>query len=373
MYLISEIVDVWLGLCRKPPIAGIMQTGIGFGQEPVLSGQPAGSGGGLGSIRRGIGAALEGMKMLNRNRQLLWFTLLAGLALVWNVFYYAALRYLGWNLHISLDSRIGSYALEFIFEFATMFFLVYLIAALVLGISSRNGGTPSFFQGLIMAKKFKKSLAVWASILAVAGMLLFYAWFYFFYLLSPEFRFFNGFGPFSFVISIITQFPFNWTLDLDMLTEFPGYGGRSLLLWIYPYGVVDALPVMGINILLIILTPFVIPQIVLEHKTVWQAVTGSFALIKKIPGEAASAIIFLGAIVGGVFLSYLLIQAVSGIVSPWRTIMFHPSGEWIALALLYNLVLVTVVLVMATVGGIVALDLYSRAKAGLAFGPAGTK
>jgi len=350
-----------------------MQTGIDFGQEPVLSGQPAGSGGGWGSIRRGIGAALSGMRTLNRNRQLLWFALLAGLALACNVLYYAAIQYLGWNLHISLDSRIGSYALEFTFEFVTMFFLVYLLAALVLSISSGKGSTASFFQGLIMAKKFQKSLAVWSFILALAGMLLFYAWFYFFYWLPPEFRFLNAFGPFSFVTGTITQFPFNWTLDWDMLTEFPGYGGRSLLLWIYPYGLTDALPMMGINILLLILTPFVVPHIVLEHKTVRESVAGSFATIKKIPGEAASSVIFLGVIAAGAFLSYLLIQAVSGIVDPYTTVMFHPSDAWIALALLYNLTLVIVVLVMATVGGIVALDLYSRAKAGLVSGSDRTK
>ena len=372
MRLISVIADQWLGLCRKPPVVRTMQTGIGFPQESLHVGLPDG-GGGSGTIRRGIGAAFSAMRTLNRNRQLLWFALLAGLVIAGNVISNAAIRYLSWNLHISLDSRIGSYALEFTIQFATMFFLVFLLAGLVLGISSRNGGTISFFEGLIKAKKFQKSLLVWSFVLALAGMLLFYAWFYFFYGLPPEFRFLNVFGPFSFVTSTITQFPFNWTLDWAMLTEFPGYGGRSLLLWIYPYGLVDALPIMGINLLLFILTPFVVPYIVLEHKTVWESVTGSFTLIKKVPGEAASSALFLGVIAAGIFLSHILIQAASGIVDPYNTVIFHPPGTWIALALLYNLALVIVVFIMATVGGIVALDLYSRAKAGHVPGSTGTK
>jgi len=365
MRLISVIADQWLGLCRRPPVVRTMQTGIDFGQEPVLSGQPAGSGGGWGSIRRGIGAALSGMRTLNRNRQLLWFALLAGLALACNVLYYAAIQYLGWNLQISLDSRIGSYALEFTVEFATMFFLVYLLAALVISISSGSGRTASFFQGLIMAKKFQKSLARWSFVLALAGMLLFYAWFYFFYWLPPEFRFLNAFGPFSFVTSTITQFPFNWTLDWDMLTELPGYGGRSLLLWIYPYGLSDALPMIGINILLLILTPFVVPHIVLEHKNVRESVAGSFALLKKTWAGGAVCALFLAAIVVGVFLAHLLVQAASGIVDPYNTVTFHPPVTWITLALLYNIALLIVAFVVATVGGIAVLDLYRSAQTGL--------
>jgi hypothetical protein len=84
MYLISGIANLWLGLCRKPPLVCIMQTDIGIQTESDQKGLPEGGGGGSGTIRRGIGAALSGMRTLNRNRQLLWFTLLAGLVLAGN-------------------------------------------------------------------------------------------------------------------------------------------------------------------------------------------------------------------------------------------------------------------------------------------------
>jgi hypothetical protein len=166
----------------------------------------------------------------------------------------------------------------------------------------------------------------------------------------------------GFFISTITQFPFNWTLDWDMLTEIPGYGGRSLLLWIYPFGFLEALHFSAITLLLFILTPFVVPLVVLEQKTLREAVVGSFAMMKKIWTGVAACTVFLGVIVFGVFLTYLLIQAVSGMVSPYQTVTFHPIGTWIALALLYNLALCSVAFVVATVGGIATLDLYGSAK-----------
>jgi hypothetical protein len=61
---------------------------------------------------------------------------------------------------------------------------------------------------------------------------------------------------------------------------------------------------------------------------------------------------------------YVFVQAASGIVSPYETVTFHPPGTWIALAILYNLALVIVAFVVATVGGIAALNLYRYAQTG---------
>jgi di/tricarboxylate transporter len=84
--------------------------------------------------------------------------------------------------------------------------------------------------------------------------------------------------------------------------------------------------------------------------------------MKKSWAEIVTCVAFLGVVVFGVFLTHLLVQAASGIVNPYVTVMFHPTIAWITLALLYNLALVTVAFVAATVGGIAALDLYTSAK-----------
>jgi hypothetical protein len=119
-----------------------------------------------------------------------------------------------------------------------------------------------------------------------------------------------------------------------------------------------------ITLLLFVVTPFVVPLIVLEQKTLQEAVVGSFAMMKKIWAEVAACAVFLGVIVSGVFLTYLLVQAASGIVSPYETVIFHPPDMWIALAILYNLALITIAFVVVTVGGIAARDLYISAKTG---------
>ena len=351
----------WLGLCRKPSMFRASQAAIVNLPVPAYEGPPDGGAGRSRTIRRGIGAALSGTKTLARNRQLLWFTLLAGLVLAGNTLGQAALRIIGRTLQPDI---IVSYALDFFIAFATLFCLVFLLAGLVLSISSKKDGSPSFFEGLAGAKKYSKAIFGWSVVLALAGMLLFYIWFYLFYWLPPELRFLNIFEPFNFVTSTITQFPFNWTLDWNMFTEIPGYGGRSLLLWIYPFGFTETLIFSAINLLLFVLTPFVVPLIVLEQKTIREAVMGSFALMKKTWAEIAACAVFLGVVVSGVFLTYLLLQAASGMVSPYETVIFHPPNMWIALALFYNLALLTVAFVVVTVGGIAALDLYISAKTG---------
>jgi len=355
----AETAEHWSGLCRKPPAVHTLQSSIGITPEFAHEGLPDGGGGGSGAIRRGIGSALSGMRTLNRNRQLLWFTLLAGLVLAGYTLGQAALWYI--NRTMQPDMIVFSVQ-DFSLGFATLFCLVFLLAGLVLNISSKKEGHASFFEGLAGAKKYLKAIFLWSVVLALAGLLFERIYVYFTIIRFPhEFGFLYTTGD-GFFISTITQFPFNWTLDWNMLTEIPGYGGRSLLLLIYPFGFLETLHFSVIALLMFILTPFVVPLVVLEHKTLREAVVGSFAMMKKTWAEAAACAIFLGVVVSGLFLTHLLVQAASGIVSPYETVTFHPPGTWIALALFYNLALLTFAFVVATVGAIAGLHLYLSAK-----------
>src|SRR5208337_2478745 len=177
MTRVSEIVEHWFGLCRKPPALHAMQTGTGIPPESTFEGFPDGGGGGSGTIRRGIGTALSGMRTLNRNRQLLWFTLLAGLVLAGNSIAQGALSYITWTMAPYIGETEWV-ILNFILEFATLFFLVFLLVGLVLSISSKKEGHVSFFEGLAGAKKYKNAIFVWSVVLAFAGMLIFNIYFY---------------------------------------------------------------------------------------------------------------------------------------------------------------------------------------------------
>ena len=122
------------------------------------------------------------MRTLNRNRQLLWFTLLAGLVLAGNTIGQAALRSIGRTMQPDI---IVSYVLDFFIAFATLFCLVFLLAGLFLSISSKKDGSASFFEGLAGAKKYSKAIFLWSVVLALAGMLLFRIWRYLFIPVAP--------------------------------------------------------------------------------------------------------------------------------------------------------------------------------------------
>ncbi len=359
MTRLSEIAESWFGLCRKPPVVRTLQADFIHLPTTAHEGLPDGGSGGSGAIRRGIGAAFSGMRTLNRNRQLLWFGLFAGLVLAGNAVAEGALWYINRILQPDIN---GYYLQDFLLGSITLFCLLFLLAGLVLSLSSKNEGALSFSEGLLRAKKYWKPLFLWSMILALAGILLFRIWVELFTWLPLAFPFLQVFGPYQFVTSTITQFPFNWTLDWAMLTEIPGYGGRSLLLLIYPFGLMRTANFIVVNLFLFVMTPFVVPLLVLEQKTLQEAVAGSFSLMRKIGAEIVTCAAFLGIVVFGVFLTHLIVQAASGIVDPYNTVMFHPTVGWVTVAVLYNLALVAFAFVVATVGGIAALEMYRDTK-----------
>lgn len=362
MRLSSLITEHGLGLCRKPPVIHATRAEFVSLPDPAHEGLPDGGSGGAGVIRRGIGSALAGMRTLNRNRQLLWFALLAGLVLAGNTVCQAALWYIEYNLHVPLDILMG----RFFIEIATMSCLVFLLAGLFLSLPSKNREPVSFFEGISRAKRYNKALIIWSLVLTLAGMLFVIvfsyvpAWYP-----TPEilFIYHQGFGNLdAFLFNTLSQFPFNLSRlpPADLFSEIPGYGGRSVLLWFYP-GFREALIFSAINLLLFVLTPFVVPLVVLGQKTLRVAVAGSFAMMRKAGAEAAVCAIFLGVIVSGVFLAYLLVQSVHLMATPIAT-YYRPTDAWIAIALLYDLALFSIAFVAATVAGIAAMDIYTSAQ-----------
>jgi len=361
MTRLSEIAEHWSGLCRKSPLVRASQAGISIPPACAFEGQPDGGAGGSGSIRRGIGSALSGMRTLNRNRQLLWFTLLAGLVLAGTTIAQGALGYITW----AMQPYIGEaewLVLTFIIEFATLFCLVFLLGGLVLSIPSKKDGSASFFEGIAGAKKYSKATFGWSLVLALAGMLLFSIYFYSPGLFPRNDPVLTIIGTLQGPVNVLYEFPFNPALTPYSSFDLYRDGGVSLTTWIYPSGILQALTFSVINLLLFILTAFVVPLLVLEQKTLKEAVVGSFALMKKTWAEVAACAVFLFVVASGVLLTYLLIQAASGMGTPDWVGSMHPENTWIALALVYDCALFCFAVVMATVGGIAALNLYTSAK-----------
>jgi hypothetical protein len=369
MTLLSTVSNYWLGLCRKPPAVHALQTGIGIPTESAYKGLPDGGGGGSGTIRRGAGALLSGTKTLIYNRQLLWFTLLAGLVLTghfiaqWAL--YAHPYSTQWPLFVDSPYAylLSSAALTFAVELPTVFCLVFLLAGLALSLSPENGGPVAFFHGLARAKKYVRSLAGWSVVVALAGTLLFIvgqyssllsAW-------SPPFTWIPALWSalWEFVYSVLGQSPFNYIYyhpDLYLMPPGDAWG----IMWAFKSAVSQTLILSAINVILFVLTLFVVPLLVLERKSLKDAVSGSLALMKKIWGEVAACVLGLGMVVFAVSLTYLFFPVVTGILA--RDMSWRAGDEWIAIGSLYLVALAGFVFIVATVGGIAALDLYTSAK-----------
>jgi len=255
MRLVSALADCWLGLCRKAPVFRASETGIGDQPEPAHEGRPDGGTGRVKTIRRGVGAALSGMKTLIRNRQLLWFSLLAGLVLAGHFIVQWGLLLVNINNGFDL---IRSPLVTFVVELLTVFCLVFLLAGLVLSLTSKNGGPVSFFQGLAMAKKYLRPLTGWSVVVALVGTLIFtvgtnpY---------SPSASWSLWWPLWPFLFNVLGQFPFNWTLNPDVYITYPPVDGVIPLDAFFETALIYTLIFSAINVLLFVLTLFVVHHV----------------------------------------------------------------------------------------------------------------
>src|SRR5512136_2196163 len=127
----------WLGLCRKAPAVMVLRPEI-----PCESLSESGAGG-SGTIGRGIGVSLSSVKMLIRNRQLLWFPFFTGLILAGLFIAQYIIRLLSVYPYDAIDFQ-RRVVLTFATELATIFCLSFLLAGLVLSLSQKEGSLLSF-------------------------------------------------------------------------------------------------------------------------------------------------------------------------------------------------------------------------------------
>ena len=160
------------------PLTETLQTTLtepSSGYAPVLSVQPDGGGNGAGRrIGRGAGIASRSIKILINNRKLLWYPLLAGLALF--LMYltemafkaYAIMTCSGSYGYWSLGYHYG-FVLTFVVELIFFFCLNYIFAATVIDISKNPENPGAVRKSLYSAKNYLKTIAGWSVILAVVA------------------------------------------------------------------------------------------------------------------------------------------------------------------------------------------------------------
>jgi hypothetical protein len=370
---VSGTAEHWSGLCWKAPAMRTAPATLGVRPDTIHPSPP--DDGGPGRIRHGISIAVSSTKTLINNRQLLWFSLFTALVLAghlitqWVLFYVSGKG----GEHIIL----GSPFVTFMIELPTVFCLVFLLAGLVLSLSSEKGGPVSFLNGLRRAKEYSGLLAGWSVVVALAGTLLFIAGLNLDGLSITWYRPFDNvmwFMPFNifgilwgFVSTVLDRFPFSWALDLFTYIPFRSVGWYIRLDTTFHDALVYSLILSAINVLLFVLTLFAVPLLVLERKCLKETVFRSFTLMKNIWAEVAVCILGLGTVVLAASLTFLLFQfsgvdQVSIIAGQMPISSSRPSDAWIAVGILYVLALSIFAFIVATIGGIATLGLYRYAK-----------
>ena len=296
-----------MGWCPNTPVLRTASTILTIPPVTLQSLEPEGGGGRSGRIDRGIKIAAVSIKILNRNKQLLWFSLLTSLVLAFMFTAQYGVRLLGTYPYDAIDLPRWL-VLTFIIDVVSVFCLTVLLAGLLLSLSWGDPGRfVSFREGLFRTKRYLKPLFTWSVIIALFGTTI--------YTLISNFQLIP-----SHLYPLLDQFPFNFVLLPEIYSKGPIGGTYAMLT-----GVTFMILANGINIVLFILTLFVVPLLVLENKRLQEAVSGSFSLMKNVWGEIIVCFLIFGLVLFGVSLASLLFRVVYGIVAPHMLLFWYPG------------------------------------------------
>jgi hypothetical protein len=349
-YLSDKLVETahrWMGWCPNAPA---MRTAPAVLSTQVATVHPVEQDGGSGVSGRidcGIKLAAGSIKILNRNKRLLWFSILTGLVIL---FMFIA----GLSLHVygTYPYPVIGYplwlALVFSIQMISVFCIYSLLAGLIRSVSSGLSGRPvTLREGLSSARSHMRSLLGWSVAVALLGTAL--------YVIQVRY-----FGYLSFTLTqIIDQFPFNFIVLPEIYSTGPIGGGFHIL------SAITFTTFAGIiNVFFFILTLFVVPVLVLENKHLSGAVAESIPLVKKSWGEIVVCFLIFCLILLAISLTSLIFRLAYGVVSPGNLLFWYPGDGWIASAALYILVWCILVIIGSTVVGISLVGLYTYAKTG---------
>ena len=342
---LSEIMHEWMGWCPNAPAMRTASTVLTTPSVIIHPMQPDGGAGGSGKINRGISLALSGTKTLVRNTQLLWFSLLTGLVMAFMFITQYGLHLLGTYPYYAIDFPRWL-VLTFAIDLVSVFCLTVLLAGLVLYISPGESKPVSFREGLSRTKGYLRPLANWSMFIALLGTAIYVPLHYF------------GYMRFT-LYPVLDQFPFNFILFPEVYSTGPIGGTYAIL-----SAVTSTVVVSGINIVLLILTLFVVPLFVLENRRLPEAVAGSVTMMKNVWGELLACFLILILVVSAAAITSLLFRVVYRVAAPDMLLFWYPGDMWIAAALLYMLMLCGLAFVVSTIAGIAAVNLYTFGKTG---------
>lgn len=291
MTSVSEIIGQWVGLCRKPPVLHTAPSILMENPVPIHPAQSdsGATGRGPGRIRRGIGIATGSIRTLFRERHLLWFSLFAGLAILF-LFVAEGLSVTHYNfipLPYSIGIPFGDASLTvfnmqlFLIEAICLSCFTCVLASLVLYRNTGSSKKPATIRDAFdRVNAHAGTLAALSITMAILATVLFE-------IISQS----------QFIGKII------FTIDMALFNLPYAYYVPNGISAMYYF----SFKIMAINILLFLLALYMVPGIVLEKKGLLPALAGSITLIKKTWRELLGCILVFGALILGVAAIGLLI------------------------------------------------------------------
>lgn len=321
---LAQTIRKYLGWCPNADVRLSRSAPPVIATPPVTTNpaQPGGGAGGSGRISRGIRVATGSIRLLIRNRQLLWFSFLAGLVMVFSLVSGLYLQFLsgmplftgttlaaGPAAVIIAQGSVPWIALTFITSLISTFLTYYVLAALVACVSLLHSGrTATVRDGMTQAGHYRGPLLSWAAAWALIGTL-------FSFFMTP---------------SAMANVPQN----LGMIYS-----------------------IMAVMACLYVLTLFVIPLLVLANKDLVAAVTGSLSLLRTVWAEVIVCFILYALILFVILFSSLIPLIAVGFSSGSAS----AAG---AVVVAYMLVMLILIFIGSTVMGITITGLYFYGKTG---------
>jgi hypothetical protein len=298
---IMSVYKKYLGWCPNAPAIRTAPAILMVPPENIHPAQPGdgGSAGRFGGIRSGVSIAVGSLKAMFRDRQLLRFTLLSGLVMLflilaeeWNI------THLHYTLSsvfsipigdtwISFDTRFFWIGINFgdaifyvdlpllLIEIICLFCFTILLAGLVRYRVEKHAHQPVTIPGIFRTvRTHATTLAALSVTMALFGIILDAI------LFQTQF-----FGKIIFAIEMaVFNLPYAYYLQ----------GEPIYMALLYSF------KIMFINIILFLVALYVVPVIVLEKRGLVPALAGSVSLMRKTWREMVGCAIIYGAIVLGI-------------------------------------------------------------------------
>ena len=365
---IMPVFKEYLGWCPNAPAIRTAPAVLVVPPEHIHPAQPGGSGpaGNPGRIRDGISIATGSLKAMFLNRQLLRFTFLSGLVMLfmilaeeWNITH---LRYILSSVFsiplgdtwISFDTRFFSIGINFgdtiffvdlpiiLINLVCLFCFTLLLAGLIEYRSKNHTHQMVTIRGIFNnVRTHATTLAALSGVMALFGILL------------DAIVFQTQFS--GKIVSTIEMAVFNLPYAYYLQGE-PIY--MALL---------SSFEIMFINSVLFLVALYVVPVVILEKEGLVSSLTASFRLMRKTWRELLGCAVIFGAIVLGIAVIALVIGQSPYLLNHDFDFFINMSRGQLMMMTVCFLFLTGCWVMMAagfTAGGIALTDLYGCGKTG---------